>query len=549
MHSIKKKLVVVLTIAALVVSALATALPAYAAGSGQLTVTSTDVGFKGKEVTIYKMFSATPSADGTSAGYVLDTNWKDFFIEHSDEWSLGIDGESTDQEISNAAYKYVSELGKDNDKAVTTFAVTARAWATTGTHAQNMIKDTQTSGNTSPYTARFTNLDLGYYVVSPEAGSTDPDGTESRGTDAMLVNVMDANATIAMKSVYPTVEKTVNGEHHASAQVGDEVQFTLTATVPDMTGFTDYNFAFTDKLSDGLTFKRVDSFTVGATTLTQDDTAVQQNSYKQTVTGQSLKFEINNAYTLFKNMSGKTITLKYTVTINSNAIHINIDNSNEAKVEYSTNPDGTGSGESEPSIVHTYTFGFDMKKVDGSTQAALPGATFELRADNNGAPADTAITLVKDGEGYRPATAADDSGTVTSVTTQDAGIISFVGLKEGTYWLVETAAPGGYNLASPIKIVIDAEYKEDGTINSWTVTADEGAPASPTQDTSQGTGIIAWKAPQITVENNKGTLLPGTGGMGTVIFTVVGVAVVAGGAIWMVQRNRRNAASNGSHMA
>lgn len=541
MQKVTRKLAALLAVLVLAVGALFTATPAFAVGSGQLTVTSTDVGFKGKEVTIYKMFSATPSADGTSAGYVLDTNWNDFFIEHSGGWSLGIDGESTDQEISNAAYKYVSGLGSNNDKAVTMFAVTARAWATTGTNAQNMVKYTQASGDTSPYTATFTNLGLGYYVVSPEAGSTDPDETDSRGTDAMLVNVMNANATIAMKSVYPTVEKTVNDENHASAQVGDEVQFTLTATVPDMTGFTNYKFAFTDKLSNGLTFKQVDSFTVGGTTLTPGDT------YTQTVAGKSLKFEINNAYGLFKSMSGKTITLKYTVTINDEAIHINVDNPNEAKIEYSTNPDGTGEGESEPSIVHTYTFGFDMKKVDGETQAPLSGAKFELRSDNNGAPAADPITLVKDGEGevYRPATGNDNSGKVTFVTTTDTGIISFVGLKEGTYWLVETETPGGYNLASPIKVKIAAEYELDGTLDSWTVTAGDGAPVSPTQDSSAGTGIIAWKAPEITVENNKGTLLPGTGGMGTVIFTVIGVAVIAGGAAWYVNRRR----SSGAHTA
>lgn len=545
MHKVRTRLAALLAVLALAVGVLFTATPAFAAGTGQLTVTSTDVGFKGKEVTIYKMFSATPSADGTSAGYVLDPNWNNFFIEHSEEWSLGIDGESTDQDISNAAYKYVSGLSKDNDKAVTTFAVTARAWATTGTNAQDMVKDTQASGDTSPYTATFTNLDLGYYVVSPEAGSTDPDETESRGTDAMLVNVMDAKATIAMKSVYPTVEKTVNGENHASAQVGDEVQFTLTATVPDMTGFTAYSFAFTDMLSDGLTFKQVDSFTVGGTTLTQDDTAAQPNSYKQAVTGQSLKFEINNAYTLFKNMSGKKITLKYTVTINSNAIHINSDNPNEAKVEYSTNPDGTGSGESEPSIVHTYTFGFDMEKIDGETKHALPGATFELRADNNGSPAGTAITLVKDGESYRPATDDDTSDTVTQVTTTDTGIISFVGLAQGTYWLVETDTPDGYNLASPIKVEISATYNTDGTLDEWSVSVNDGEAIRPTQDPTGGTGIIIIEAPKFQVENNKGTLLPGTGGMGTVIFTVVGVAVVAGGAAWYVSRRR----SSGAHTA
>lgn len=546
MQKVTRKLAALLAVLVLAVGALFTATPAFAAGNGQLTVTSTDVGFKEKDVTIYKMFSATPSTDGTSAGYVLDANWNDFFVEHSGEWGLGISSSSTDKEISDAAYKYVSELGNGDDKAVTEFAVEARAWAVTDTNAQDMEKLTQTSSATLPYTATFTNLGLGYYVVSPEAGSTDPDEVESRGTDAMLVNVLDANATIEMKSVYPTVEKTVNDENHASAQVGKELQFTLTATVPDMTGFAGYKFAFTDTLSSGLTFKQVDSFTVGNTTLTKSDVDTTPNSYTQTVAGQDLRFEINNAFDLFKNMSGKTITLKYTATVNDNAVILDQDNPNSAKVEYSTNPDGTGDGESEPSIVHTYTFGFDMEKIDGETGTPLAGAVFELHADNSGAPAGTPISLVEESTNkYRPAT-DDDLSPDTTVTTPQNGVISFVGLAEGTYWLVETDTPDGYNLASPIKVVISAAYETDGTLDEWSVSVNDGQPIKPTQDTS-GTGIIGVAAPKFQVENNKGTLLPGTGGMGTVIFTVVGVAAIAGGTVWYV--NRRRATANGEHTA
>ena len=109
------------------------------------------------------------------------------------------------------------------------------------------------------------------------------------------------------------------------------------------------------------------------------------------------------------------------------------------------------------------------------------------------------------------------------MTTPAGGRISFTGLKEGTYKLVELKAPAGYNkLSAPIEVVISATYNDDGTLKNNTVTAN-GTPNST-----------------VTVVNKKGTLLPSTGGMGTVVFTVAGVAIVAAGIIWTVVRKRAN---------
>ena len=95
-----------------------------------------------------------------------------------------------------------------------------------------------------------------------------------------------------------------------------------------------------------------------------------------------------------------------------------------------------------------------------------------------------------------------------------------------------------------MKVVISAQVDETtGALTSHSIqfTNPDGTEINP-QPTHENDHTVQ-------IVNKTGQLLPGTGGMGTVIFTVVGVAVVAGGAIWMVQRNRRNAASNGSHMA
>ena len=193
--------------------------------------------------------------------------------------------------------------------------------------------------------------------------------------------------------------------------------------------------------------------------------------------------------------------------------------------------------------MHTYTFGFEVNKVDDENEA-LAGAVFELQ-DANG----IAISLIEDGAAYRPALTTESGAT--QVTTGTTGVLTFKGLAEGTYKLVEVKAPDGYNrLSKPVTITIKAEYNEDdGTLMSWSILVDkgDGQPAATVNGTLPTTGEPATPAtlPEFNVENHKGVELPGTGGMGTIAFTVVGVVAVAGGVAWYASRRR----SNGAHTA
>ncbi|MBM6756042.1 SpaH/EbpB family LPXTG-anchored major pilin [Collinsella tanakaei] len=552
MQGIKKKLVAALTVVALVVSALATALPAYAepgvtVATSTVTVSSTHADFAGQTVKIYKMFSAASNADGSAATYELETQWEGFFN------SIGAVSSEEGATLSEKAFNYVSGLEGDELAA---FANSAREWADDSGHSIPAT-DTQVASSETPYTATFSKVAYGYYLVDPGDAPEDSEEHSSINLNAILVNVLKDAVEVNLKSEYPTVDKTVeNGQNHASAQVGDKLNFKLEATIPDVTNYEKYIFNLQDTLSDGLTLDQ-DSVKVqvGGTDADAGNYAVKFGAGTAGDPSMTVHFGTSSdggttydAKAYFTGKAGQKITVTYTATVNENAIVNADDELNSAKVEYSTSPDGESTGESEDDKTHQYTFGFDLTKVDGADdETVLPGATFQLKT----ADGSEVIKLVKTASGaYRPATGAeaavsDDGKTwVEEVTTGDDGKLVFVGLAEGEYQLVETKAPDGYNeLGAPKYIKIAATYNTDGTLQYWTVSIFDqtGQELTPSQDNNGQDSI--------TVENNKGTLLPGTGGMGTVIFTVVGVAVVAGGAIWMVQRNRRNAASSGSHMA
>ena len=109
-------------------------------------------------------------------------------------------------------------------------------------------------------------------------------------------------------------------------------------------------------------------------------------------------------------------------------------------------------------------------------------------------------------------------------------MVNIDGLGEGDYWLKETKEPSGFNKPEdPFKINIDAQFTADGTLQTSTVTVDSTANSANDHT--------------VKIENRQGTILPGTGGIGTIAFTVVGVGVIAGGAIWYA--NRRRTTANG----
>lgn len=504
--------------------------------NGSIKVSSTNAEFAGKEIKAYQMFSydldAVNAGTADNGGFTLNSEWNQFFISNKTEFNLGDD--TTVDNVAQRAYDYVSGL-KDGKTQVVPFAKKASDWAKTQTGLTIKTENAAKIAVDGKYTATFTDLAYGSYLVSPKAGSTDT--SDKRGTDAILLNVLNSTAVEQdLKSTYPTIQKTVkNGtddKKHNSVEIGDTVDFKLASTVPDMTEYTNgYTFKFTDTLSKGLTLNgTAEGGTFAPTVKIGDTTLTKDLDYTATYTTDSdtgktaLEVNMMNFKNLHQNDAGKAITVEYSATLNKDAEVGSTGNQNDAKIEYSNDPASNGTGTTKEDKTYTYTFNFDIEKVNAvDHNDKLKGAQFELQRENG-----TKINLVKVSDGvFRPAKRTETVADDKTVVTDNNGKLQFTGLKEGTYKVKEIKAPTGYNLLKdPITVTISATYDENtGILESWKVN----------NANAQGTTV-----PVITVENNKGVTLPETGGMGTVLFTVFGVAIVALGATWYVKSNRKS---------
>ena len=349
---------------------------------------------------MYQIFTATKSGDNVA--YTLNSAYEGFFKAKVEKGS-SLSGEA----LSEAAYNYVkTQVGPNGDaETAKTFAKDMLGWIL---DSNNKITATKTVDTTATST-QISDLAYGYYLVYPE-GATDTSaapGNETVKSVASLVSVTGTDATVNMKSNYPTVVKKVNGKNADDVNIGDTVTYTLTSKVPDMTGYTSYVFNFKDTLSAGLTFKEITSVTVGDTTITKVEASQKaDNTYTLTQAGQKITITMNNFLASNKDKVGQTITVTYTATLNEDAVTGFDANKNSATVEYSNKPGTTDKGESEPSIVDVHTFNFTIFKyyLKGADKTGLANAEFELYKANGEVAGDKVnIKKVTDGE-YRVAT-------------------------------------------------------------------------------------------------------------------------------------------------
>ena len=328
-------------------------------------------------------------------------------------------------------------------------------------------------------------LPLGYYFVASNNGA--------------LCNLTTTNpeVTIHDKNDMPFEKKA----DKTNADVGQIVTYTITGKVPDYTGFDTYIYTIEDTMSEGLTFQKDVKVTVGGTDVTSDCTItynVDKNTNKFTVSIPVKKYTI-----------GAEIKVTYSALVNEKAIAA-VSN-NEAKLTYSNDPtNSTKTTITPPQEQKVYTSQIVIDKFEsGKEDTKLPNAKFVLYKKVT-AGEKTSIFYYKWNDTAEKVEWVTDMKDATVVTTDNQGKATFGGLADGTYYLVETEAPAGYN---PLPDPVEVEVKGSST---------ETAKLSVTAE----------------VANKTGTTLPSTGGMGTTIFYVLGSALVLGAVVLLVTKKR-----------
>lgn len=386
----------------------------------------------------------------------------------------------------------------------------------------------------------ITGLSAGYYLIKNKTVN------EGEAYTDFILQVVN-NVKITPKGQKPTLDKQI--KHNESGQwgavgdnqIGDTVEFRTITTVPNTTGYTKYDYTIYDEMSTGLTSKVTNDS--GITIKIDDGEELGRDYYTVTVDSTnannfSVKVDILKAIKEGKIEEGNSLYTYYTGVLNEDAnVYDKGKQQNTAYLQYSNNPhDNNTKGETPHVTVYDWTFKMNVQKIDGADkEKELKDAKFVLSKNGavdlgtiseDGTPANTEklIKLVYDSANstYCVATASD-TDTTTYVMT--AGNITIKGLDDAVdYYLYETKAPAGYNrLTEPVKFKITATYNSaDSCPAVLTKVGDEAAV----------TGL------KVSVENNAGTTLPSTGGMGTTVFYVVGGGLMAVAVVLLVTKKR-----------
>lgn len=417
--------------------------------------------------------------------------------------------------------------------------------------AEEAVKHLGTVSGTStqdaaPYT--ITGLQAGYYLVKDDA--------EVEGDGAITKYILQvlANETVKMKASVPSVEKKVFEEDYkedngygegyndiADYDIGDKVPFKLFGTLPSKyADYDTYKYVFHDTLSDGLTYDG------NAKVYTEPGHRDVTSNFTITSLGNELTVSIDNLKTVISEYSADAkVVVEYTATLNENAKIGLPGNENKVSLEFSNNPYDEGTGKTPEDKVIVFTYELDSTKVDGKDHdKKLKDAEFVIYKEVEGTKyyATVADGKVSGWTTSGPTINEDNTVTygdeATKLVSDGNGLFKVTGLDDGTYYLLETKAPAGYNrIQDPIKLDIEATTDNgqnwngtpDSALTKLTIAVNDGEPTE---------GEVTGGLVKTDIENNQGATLPSTGGIGTTIFYVVGSILVLFAVVLLVTRRR-----------
>ena len=443
-------------------------------------------------------------------------------IAGSTDYSVEWDNSAKDADTVQAAAKWLKQNSVYDSTGTLTYNTTTKKWSASG-------------------------LDKGYYIIESVAG------------DNLIAATTDV--TIKEKNDYPPLDKTQADEDNATQSnddrnvaVGDELTYQVKVTIPK-TAKVDDKILVWDKAYQGLEYV-ANSLTVKENT---GDATVGDSDYSGA--GAATEVTWQRLITVTSGSQGKYVIFEFKMKVTSDAL-TSTDKKNESGLKY-----GRGEGtnpfpyESTPDKVEYKTYFAGIEKVDGQNASTkLANVEFTLKEGN--AEFKVSKAYGKDYYVYDP------NGSSTVVTDAN-GLIKIRGLdSDKTYTLTETKNPNpGYNmLAEPVTLTLSEDtaskttytpvaagaefdanttyYTKDGD-NYVAATGIDAFDAGTTYYTAETTGTSSYDGTTADtwqdVQNNKGTILPSTGGIGTTIFYIIGAILVIGAGVLLVTRRRMNA--------
>lgn len=416
------------------------------------------------------------------------------------------------------------------------------------------------------YTDEITVSDTGYYLVVETKHGDDL----AIATKNMLVAVGIGENKVTLKTTAPYVKKKIvlessdrNVEGHADngtlvdsdvVKIGDTIKYQLETYIPECqkdlikSGTEEKNkltFQLKDTMSKGLDYVK-DSVSIYITSIDEsnklkdaDYDVIDSKSGDITVVKISLTPEAILAN------SGKTVFVTLQAKLNADANVGSTGNPNSVDLTYTNHWDVTGVPDdthtTEEDTVITYTGILSIVKIDSelkdNKEQFLGDATFKIYDEEKGTVASKFVKVKKDDMiYYRPAKENEKGAIEELVTSEKDGKIQIYGLDRGDYWAEETKAPEGYNKATDrFKLHLEVSPKKESThlLEKGEVDApsEEKVTAEKAQNYFIKNHMVEWKQEIGNEEtdriiNTRGLTLPGTGGIGTTLFTFGGLALV-----------------------
>ena len=338
--------------------------------------------------------------------------------------------------------------------------------------------------------------------------------------------------------------------HTATASVGDTVDYQIISTLPTITSKASAlsEYTYVDTLSKGIRYNKndvvieffkdagcTDKITTwdessGKFAVAYDDA---QNIMTIRMTEAGL-VEINEATTVYtdsvkRGYSDCTMRLTYAAALTADAKMGDTDNPNEVVLTWKRT--NTTCFDTLKDCCHVYTYGVDVLKRFSDNGGNMKNVKFRLHNDTDDV---YVVADLTDGVYYAKGFAAKKADATTFIPNAQGHIVA-KGLEDDAYSLTEIATDKGYVLLKDaVKIVITT--KENGVCEKCGAKLLTASATVNSKDASMSEGNAVVP---LTVVNNPGFDLPKTGGYGTWMFTIGGVALL-GAAAFIVVKSRKH---------